>query len=149
MIATVCIPSVYMTSGSSGTTELRLAGRLRFSTTFCLLLPLGQGFLSEIYPCQTGGRCTTQFVMTTRPPSWIGRNHISIFVHSLHFLDLDLLEDWPEVTIDTFDSKSDLQHRLRCVEWSLYRLFELYDRRSTKDVGLSNAYAMLLSTEVV
>ncbi|KAK5075047.1 hypothetical protein LTS08_001870 [Lithohypha guttulata] len=65
--------------------------------------------------------------------SWNGRSHVSVFVHSLHLLNLNAREDWPEVTLHTFDVKSSLQHRIRCVEWSLYCLFELFDARATRD----------------
>ncbi|KAK5954914.1 hypothetical protein OHC33_003593 [Knufia fluminis] len=71
--------------------------------------------------------------MSSQTPAWPGRSHVSVFVHSLHLLDLDQLDDWPEVTIQSFATKASLQHRIRCVEWSLYRLFELYDVRATKD----------------
>lgn len=70
-----------------------------------------------------------------RAVAWPGRSHISTFVHTLHLLDLDQLEDWPNVSLSTFGPKSNLQHRLRCVEWALYRLFELYDVRTTRDVS--------------
>lgn len=65
--------------------------------------------------------------------SWPSRTHRATFVHTLHLLDLDQLQDWPEVTLQTFSAKASLQHRIRCVEWSLYRLFELYDGRATRD----------------
>lgn len=71
---------------------------------------------------------------------------MSIFVRSLHLLDLDQLDDWPEVTIQSLGAKASLQLRIRCVEWSLYRLFELYDAGATRDVGPGHAYQML-STE--
>lgn len=70
---------------------------------------------------------------------WTGRGHISIFVDCLHLLDLDKLEDWPGVTEATLTAKTaqqNLQHRIKAVEWCLYRLFELYDSNETKDVGL-------------
>lgn len=66
--------------------------------------------------------------------SWNGRSHASVIVHSLHLLNLNTREDWPEITLHTFDVKSSLQHRIRCVEWSLYCLFELFDVRATRDV---------------
>lgn len=80
--------------------------------------------------------------------TWHGRSHVSTFVHTLHLLDLDQREDWPEVSLQTFGPKSNLQHRLRCIEWSLYRLFELYDVKGTRDVGLYVRRPML-ATEVV
>lgn len=86
--------------------------------------------------------------MTAQTPAWPGRSSISTFVRSLHLLDLDQLPDWPEVTIQTFGAKASLQHRIRCVEWSLYHLFELYDAKSTRDVCLGPPREML-STEFV
>lgn len=67
---------------------------------------------------------------------WQSRSHISVYIHNLHLLDLDQLEDWPGIFHETFAVKSSLQHRTRCVEWSLYRLFELFDARTTRDVGV-------------
>lgn len=67
---------------------------------------------------------------------WQGRSHVATFVHSLHLLDFDKRQDWPNVTVQSFGPKSNLQHRIRCIEWSLFRLFEIYDILSTKDVGL-------------
>jgi len=84
--------------------------------------------------------------MSSPTPAWPGRSHVSVFVRSLHLLDLDQLEDWPEVTIQSFTAKASLQHRVRCIEWSLYRLFELYDARVTKDVGPAHD-APMLATE--
>lgn len=79
---------------------------------------------------------------------WNGRSPVSTFVHSLHLLDLDRREDWPGVNFQSFGAKSNLQNRIRCVEWSLYRLFELYDARSTRDVGWCPC-GLVLSAEVV
>lgn len=85
-------------------------------------------------------------LQTSQTSAWPCRSHVSTFVRSLHLLDLDQLDDWPEVTIQSFSAKASLQHRIRCVEWSLYHLFELYNARVTKDVGPGHAYHML-STE--
>ena len=113
------------------------------------------------YPTDTSYRNTRQVqacpaealllvrAMSSQPSqtsAWPSRSHVSTFVRNLHLLDLDQLDDWPEVTIQSFGAKASLQHRIRCVEWSLYRLFELYDARATKDVGPGHAYHML-STE--
>jgi hypothetical protein len=74
-----------------------------------------------------------------RPSSdaWTGPSSIVTFVRCLRLLDLDLLEDWPEITEDTFSTapaKQNLQARTKCVEWSLYRLFELWSSSETRDV---------------
>jgi BMFP domain-containing protein YqiC len=70
---------------------------------------------------------------------WNSRSHVSIFVRCLHLLDLDLRDDWPGITETTFStrqSQQSLRQRIKAVEWSLYRLFELYSPRETQDVGL-------------
>ncbi|KAL8243735.1 hypothetical protein R6Q59_009993 [Mikania micrantha] len=68
--------------------------------------------------------------------SWPTRDNIAIFIRCLHLLDLDLLPDWPGLNEQLFSAKSaqqQLQQRVRAVEWSLYRLFEIYDPNETKD----------------
>ncbi|KAH0343294.1 hypothetical protein KCU83_g8909, partial [Aureobasidium melanogenum] len=39
----------------------------------------------------------------------------------------------PEYTFDTKDALQNQKKRIACVEWSLYRLFELWDRETTRD----------------
>jgi hypothetical protein len=70
---------------------------------------------------------------------WPGPSNIRTFVRCLRLLDLDRLADWPGITEHVFTAKSaqqSLQARIRAVEWSLYRLFEIYDRKETQTVGL-------------
>lgn len=66
--------------------------------------------------------------------TWTGRRNATTLVHALHLLDLDKLSDWPGVTEQSFSPKTSLQHRIQSAEWTLYRLFELYDARMTRDV---------------
>ena len=70
--------------------------------------------------------------------TWTCRSPLSIFVRCLHLLDLDLLDDWPEITEGTFTvkvSQQNLQQRVRAAEWSLFRLFEIHSPREAQDVG--------------
>ncbi|RMZ92693.1 hypothetical protein DV736_g26, partial [Chaetothyriales sp. CBS 134916] len=67
---------------------------------------------------------------------WHGRRHIAIFIRSLHLLDLDLLEDWPGLSEQTFTPRAlqqTLQQRVKGVEWTLFRLFELYSPTEARD----------------
>lgn len=76
-------------------------------------------------------------IAKTDEASWIGPGNIATFVRCLRLLDLDLRDDWPGVRENLFSAKSsqhNLQQRLKCVEWSLYRLFEMWDAAYTKDV---------------
>ena len=76
-------------------------------------------------------------VQKQRSDLWAGPSPISTFVRCLRLLDLDLLEDWPAISEDTFSTisaKQNLQSRIKCVEWSLYRLFELWNPSETRDV---------------
>ena len=69
---------------------------------------------------------------------WTGRDHVASFIRCLHLLDLDLLDDWPGISEQTFHarvSQQNMQLRIKGVEWSLYRLFELYTPAETRDVG--------------
>jgi len=79
---------------------------------------------------------------TTPAPS------ISIFLSNLHLLDLDRRDDWPSINSETFTRKNTLQnekHRICCVEWALFRLFEIWDVEQTKNVraGLVNRTSAL------
>ncbi|EXJ58485.1 hypothetical protein A1O7_05911 [Cladophialophora yegresii CBS 114405] len=67
-------------------------------------------------------------------PQWIPRSNISIFIHALHLLDLDLLPDWPGITESLFTSKPvhTQQTRVKSTEWGLYHLFRLYSLPDTQ-----------------
>src|SRR2546423_13976081 len=73
---------------------------------------------------------------------WSGPGPIPTYIRCLRLLDLDLLEDWPGISEHAFSAlplKQSLQARLKCVEWGLYRLFELWSPSETRDVG-ANAF---------
>ncbi|KAK4984046.1 hypothetical protein LTR50_006846 [Elasticomyces elasticus] len=65
-----------------------------------------------------------------------GPSNIALLLANLHLLGLDQLEDWPGITEQIFDQK-DAQYnqtkRIRCVEWALFRLFDLYEPKITRD----------------
>ena len=66
-----------------------------------------------------------------------GPSHISLFLTNLRLLDLDLRDDWPDITAVTFsikDAQQNQKKRIQCVEWALYRLFEIWDPEETKAV---------------
>lgn len=70
--------------------------------------------------------------------SWNGPANVATFLRCLRLLDLDLRDDWPGVNEQVFSAKGSqqkLQQRIKCVEWSLYRLFEIWDPAYTIDVG--------------
>ncbi|KAL8710637.1 MAG: hypothetical protein Q9220_004861 [cf. Caloplaca sp. 1 TL-2023] len=65
----------------------------------------------------------------------VSRN-ISTFITNLRLLDLDLRDDWPNIQADLFSAKDVLanqKQRIRCVEWALYRLFELWNPKEAKN----------------
>ncbi len=71
------------------------------------------------------------------PSNWAGPSNIVTFLRCLRLLDLDLRDDWPLIHEQLFSAKisqQNLQQRVKCVEWSLYRLFETWDPAYTKDV---------------
>ena len=73
--------------------------------------------------------------------AWTGRTNLSTYVKILHLLEIDLLQDWPNLSVQTFSTRSpnqNLQYRVKAVEWSLFRLLELYDPQTTRDVGLQS-----------
>ena len=61
-----------------------------------------------------------------------------LFVTNLRLLDIDTRSDWPNITPKTFSSKDLLGNnqkaRIRCSEWALYRLFEIWDPDETSYV---------------
>lgn len=67
---------------------------------------------------------------------WHSRDNIAIFIRALHLLDLDRLPDCPNITESTLrvsaKTPSNLQQRVKGVEWALYRLYELYDPDDTR-----------------
>lgn len=54
-----------------------------------------------------------------------GPSTISLFVSNLRLIDLDLLADWPNISISSFGTQ-DSRTRIKCTEYALYQLFKLY-----------------------
>jgi hypothetical protein len=68
-----------------------------------------------------------------------GPSNITLFLTNLRLLDLDLRDDWPDITALTFSTKDAQQNqkkRIQCVEWALYQLFALWDPEETRNVLL-------------
>ncbi|TID23766.1 HAUS augmin-like complex subunit 6 N-terminus-domain-containing protein [Venturia nashicola] len=62
-------------------------------------------------------------------------DHGELFATNLRLLNLDLLADWPAITTKTFsitDAQQNQKQRIRCTEWALFRLFELWDPQETQ-----------------
>ncbi|KAI4125366.1 MAG: hypothetical protein LQ338_004289 [Usnochroma carphineum] len=60
----------------------------------------------------------------------------STFLTNLRLLDLDCLEDWPNITAQLFaskDARANQKQRIRGSEWALYRLFELWNSQGAKN----------------
>ena len=77
--------------------------------------------------------------------TWNGPSDIDTFLRCLRLLDLDLLHDWPGITSQTFSTRSvsqNVQTRLKCVEWSLYRLFELWEPEEAETVRLFSLHRL-------
>jgi hypothetical protein len=62
---------------------------------------------------------------------------VSLFLTNLRLLDLDQRTDWPGITPVTFttkDSQQNIKKRIQCVEWALFRLFEIWDPEEAREV---------------
>ncbi|KAH8172253.1 hypothetical protein LIA77_09021 [Sarocladium implicatum] len=89
----------------------------------------------------TTAASTSNFSSTTRSAQHASANALaqgpsplSLFLTNLRLLDLDLLPDWPGMTAATFvtvgsgtGAAQGQKKRVACVEWALFRLFEIYD----------------------
>lgn len=68
---------------------------------------------------------------------WNGPSNVRTFLRCLRLLDLEDKDDWPGLVGEHFSAKyaqQNLQQRVKGVEWSLYRLFELWDPEETTNV---------------
>lgn len=81
---------------------------------------------------------TTAADRASQRHSTLASSSISLFLANLRLLNLDLRNDWPDITVKTFDTRDAQQNqkrRIQCVEWALYRLFEVWDAETTRDVS--------------
>ncbi|ELR04126.1 hypothetical protein GMDG_01430 [Pseudogymnoascus destructans 20631-21] len=65
-----------------------------------------------------------------------GPSHVSLFLTNLRLLDLDKRQDWPGITPVTFttkDSQQNIKKRIQCVEWALFRLFEIWEPEEARE----------------
>lgn len=68
-----------------------------------------------------------------------GPSYVTLFITNLRLLDLDLKEDWPDITVLTFSTKDAQQNqkkRIQGVEWALFQLFAIWDPEETRNVNL-------------
>lgn len=83
-----------------------------------------------------------------KQPTIVGLHPLSgpeLLVTNLRLLDLDLLDDWPQINVQTFttkDAQQNASRRISCVEWALYRLFEIWNPRIAAEVIDSPQAAM-------
>lgn len=59
-------------------------------------------------------------------------SNVSLFLANLRILDLGQRHDWLNVSTQSFSAK-DARQRIRCVEYSLFHLFAIYDPESTRE----------------
>ncbi|KAF7900737.1 hypothetical protein BELL_0525g00040 [Botrytis elliptica] len=70
----------------------------------------------------------------SQPPS--GPSYVALFITNLRLLDLDLRDDWPDITAVTFSTKDAQQNqkkRIQSVEWALFQLFAIWDPEETRN----------------
>ena len=75
----------------------------------------------------------------TSPSTVLGNlsqaSNLDLFLANLRILDLDLLEDWPDISATTFGSSAAGQkRRVQAVEWALFYLFLLWDPSEAQTV---------------
>ena len=61
-------------------------------------------------------------------------------LRNLRLLNLDEEFDWPSISTETFAASDTVQNqkrRVRCAEWVLYKLFEIWDPEETAKVSLA------------
>ena len=61
---------------------------------------------------------------------------LTTFLTNLRLLDLDYEEDWPNITAELFavkNARANQKQRIQCVEWALYRLFEIWNPKEAKN----------------
>ncbi|KAI4195294.1 MAG: hypothetical protein LQ350_007275 [Teloschistes chrysophthalmus] len=64
------------------------------------------------------------------------KTSVSSFITNLRLLNLDQLDDWPDVNLSLFairNARENQKQRIRCVEWALYKLFTLWSPKEAKN----------------
>ncbi|KAL8690589.1 MAG: hypothetical protein Q9218_003993 [Villophora microphyllina] len=64
------------------------------------------------------------------------KSPITAFITNLRLLNLDQLDDWPNVNPGLFavkHARENQKQRIGCVEWALYQLFALWNPKETKN----------------
>lgn len=72
----------------------------------------------------------------SKATGWPSPSHVAVFIRNLKLLQLDQLDDWPDISTRALSSSQQNQRlRIKCVEWALYRLFAIWDPEGTQNVG--------------
>jgi hypothetical protein len=92
----------------------------------------------------TNGHARTMSAKTNTKPQTLNpipAPDIRLFVTNLRFLNLDLRQDWPGITVQTFSAKNaDQRQRIGGTEWALFRLCEIWDPNETAQVCQISLY---------
>lgn len=77
-------------------------------------------------------KTTTPSAPTLSAKNPLPASDVRLFVTNLRLLDLDLRDDWPDITTQTFSARNaDQKQRISSAEWALFRLFEIWDPTET------------------
>jgi hypothetical protein len=134
-------------SGTSKCSSLSSWGRLlrtpyfdaiihRINSTFFFLV---NRVAQKVDPLASHGNNMTSQPSQTSSVSCLLRPALAdLLITNLRLLDLDKRADWPNISPRSFstrDAQQNQKNRIKCTEWALYRLFELWDLDETRDVS--------------
>lgn len=86
---------------------------------------------------------TQQGVTNSSPFSTL--HPISVLLTNIRLLDLTKCDDWPKISAQVFIAKDDPENRkvrIQCVEWILYRLWQIWDQEDCHEVNNNDLYTL-------
>ena len=91
-------------------------------------------------------------VSTGSPSSAVPHLSIPTLRVNLRLLDLDKLEDWPDLSTKAFTGNDEPQNqkfRIQCVEWICYHLFQTWNPEECRNVSEVHSLQIMACAESI